>query len=110
MKSFLLNDMKARSLVPGGEVKFVHSEHMTVSYWHFEADAEIPGHAHPHEQIVNLLEGTLEFTVNGEMDVFHAPAAIVIPSNMNHSGKTLTECTIIDVFYPMREDFAKLDG
>jgi hypothetical protein len=29
----------------------------------------------------------------------------VIPSNIKHSGKTITDCYIIDVFYPVREDY-----
>jgi quercetin dioxygenase-like cupin family protein len=29
----------------------------------------------------------------------------VIPSNARHSGKAVTACRILDVFYPLREDY-----
>ena len=32
----------------------------------------------------------------------------IIPSNTVHSGKSISDCNIIDVFNPVREDYAKL--
>ncbi|MBW2637137.1 MAG: hypothetical protein JRC86_06385, partial [Deltaproteobacteria bacterium] len=52
----------------------------------------------------------IEFTVDGDTKRIEAPAAVVIPPDAIHSGKTITACTLIDVFYPVREDFAALDG
>jgi len=30
---------------------------------------------------------------------------VLIPSDAKHSGKALTDCTIIDIFNPVREDY-----
>ena len=110
MKIIRLNEIEAReNLMTGGKVKFVHSDHMTVASWSFEAGSIFREHSHPHEQILSLLEGTIEFTVDGDTQRIEAPAAIVIPSDAIHSGETVTACTLIDVFYPVREDFASLD-
>jgi quercetin dioxygenase-like cupin family protein len=110
MNVFPLNEMKERELLPGGKVKFVHSDNMTLASWTFEAGIDLPEHTHPHEQILNVMEGTIEFTVEGETQTIDAVSAIIIPPNVTHSGKTLTDCKLIDVFYPKREDFAALDA
>ncbi len=109
MEVFKLNEIEARELVPGGEVKFVHSENMTLSFWSFKAGTLLPEHAHPHEQILNVMEGTIEFSIEGETEILESVSVVVIPPNVKHSGKTLTDCKVIDVFYPKREDFASLD-
>ena len=31
----------------------------------------------------------------------------MIPSNATHSGRAITACRILDVFYPLREDYLK---
>ena len=105
MKLVKLNEMAEREMVPGYHVKFVHSENMTIAYWNIEEGNALPKHAHPHEQVVNLIEGKFEVTVDGESKVLEAGSVVVIPSNVMHSGKALTSCRIIDVFYPIRIDY-----
>ena len=34
-------------------------------FWDIDQNALIPKHNHPHEQIMHVVEGTFEFTVNG---------------------------------------------
>jgi quercetin dioxygenase-like cupin family protein len=55
--------------------------------------------------VTNLLEGRFEMVVGGERMLLEAGQAVVIPSNVPHSGKALTNCRILDVFSPVREDF-----
>ena len=100
-----LDDLPEKEIVPGFHARFVHSENMTLAYWRIEAGAALPQHAHPHEQVLNLLEGEFEATVAGE--TFHlTPGSVsVIPGNVPHSGKALTACRIIDVFYPVRSEY-----
>lgn len=110
MKIIRLNEIEGKdNLMIGGTVKFVHSDNVTVASWTFEAGSIFKEHSHPHEQILNLLEGTIEFTVDGDTKRIEAPAAIIIPPDAIHSGKTVTPSKLIDVFYPVREDFAALD-
>jgi quercetin dioxygenase-like cupin family protein len=100
-----LAEIEGRTLVPGAEVRFVHSDHVTLAYWKFEADAPFPDHAHPHEQVMNLIEGVFELTVDGETARLQAGSVVVIPPNAHHSGRAITVCRIIDVFHPVREDY-----
>jgi quercetin dioxygenase-like cupin family protein len=100
-----LNDLKEIEPVPGFKGRFVHSDHMTLAYWNVAAGAVLPQHAHVHEQITNLIEGEFEMTVAGEVKVLRPGEVAVIPSNVPHSARALTQCRIIDAFYPVREDY-----
>lgn len=98
-------DLELKEIVPGFKVRFVHSESMTFAHWTIEAGATLPAHAHPHEQVVNMIEGEFELTVDGEARVIQPGDVVVVPSNASHSGRAVTDCRIIDVFYPVREDY-----
>jgi quercetin dioxygenase-like cupin family protein len=97
--------LETRELVPGHHGRFIHSEHTTHVYWQIEAGAQLPEHSHPHEQIVNMLEGRYELTVDGETFVLDAGDVLVIPGNAKHSGRAHTGCRILDVFSPVREEY-----
>ncbi|MCI0491475.1 MAG: cupin domain-containing protein [Planctomycetes bacterium] len=102
-----LGDIEQREQFPGFHVRFVHSANMTFAHWQIEADAKLPEHSHPHEQVVNVLEGQFELTIGGETRVLGAGAVAIIPSNTLHSGRAVTNCRIVDVFFPIREDYRK---
>ena len=84
---------------------FIHSANMTFALWDIDAGASLPEHAHPHEQVVYLLEGELSLTVAGINKVMKTGSVAVIPSNARHFGKAVTVCRVLDVFYPLREDY-----
>ena len=104
-KYIRLEEEIGKSLVPGSEVKFVHSKNMTQAFWQFEAGVNIPEHSHHQEQISTILEGKFELTVEGEIYIMEPGVVIVIPSNAIHSGRSITSCRITDVFSPAREDY-----
>lgn len=100
-----LGDIPEKELLPGLRVRFVHSEKMTLAYWSIDEGAMLPEHSHPHEQVANVIEGHFELTVDGESRVLRPGSVVVIPPDATHSGKALGDCKIIDVFYPVREDY-----
>ena len=100
-----LSDLKLKEPAPGFKAAFVHSELMTVARWTVDREAVLPEHAHVHEQIVNVIEGVFELTIDGETRVLSRGWVAVIPSNAVHSGRALTDCYIIDIFSPVREDY-----
>lgn len=105
-----VSELKNHKPFPGGQVRFLHSVHMTQAYWTFEKDTMLADHSHPHEQIVNVLEGTLEFKLGGTVMILEPGSAVICPSGVPHSGKALTFVRVLDVFCPVRQDFVKLDS
>jgi len=52
-----------------------------------------------------MIEGEFELTVESETKIVQKGDIAVIPPNAKHSGKAITDCKILDVFYPIREDY-----
>jgi quercetin dioxygenase-like cupin family protein len=105
MNVFELSDLAERELLEGTEARFVHGETMTVAYWRFEPGVPLPDHAHPHEQVTNVMEGEFDLTVEGETRRLKPGSVVVIPPHAQHAGRAVTKCRIIDVFHPVREDY-----
>ena len=68
----------------------------------------VPTHAHPNEQIAFVLEGALEFNLNGEIRVVRSGEVLVIPPNVPHSAVALEDTIDFDIFAPPRQDW--IDG
>ncbi len=100
-----LDQIEAKEIVPGYRAVFVNSDNMTFAYWRIEAGAEMPEHRHPHEQISTVLEGAFELTLEGEAKQLEPGTVAVIPSNAVHAGTAITDCRILDVFHPVREEY-----
>ncbi len=100
-----VGSLEPRELIPGHRGRFIHSDHTTHVYWEIDEGAELPEHSHPHEQIVNVLEGTYELVVDGTPHVLKAGDVLVIPGDAPHSGRSHGACRILDVFSPVREEY-----
>ncbi len=105
MPKYDLLDIPEIEIVSGFFAKFVHTEHITVVHWRIEKDAVLPEHSHPHEQTANMVTGELELTVDGVTHHLKPGMVFVIPGNAVHTGRALTNCQLIEVFYPIREDY-----
>jgi quercetin dioxygenase-like cupin family protein len=63
-------------------------------------------HSHPHEQLVYVIRGHIQFT--GGEGTFNARTgdSFVVPGGVEHQARALEESEVLDVFYPYREDYA----
>ena len=100
-----LNSIERKEIIPSYTAQMIHSENMTLIYWDILAGYSLPEHHHPHEQVVSLLEGEFELILNGQKRQLTTAAIAVIPSNATHSGRAITNCKILDVFHPVRQDY-----
>ena len=100
-----IGEYPAREIVPGFNARFVHTERITLAYWDIREGAVLPEHSHPHEQTVNVIDGEFHLTVDGELFKLTEGSVVLIPPDITHSGKAITDCRVIDVFSPVREEY-----
>lgn len=98
-------DIPARALQPGIDAQLIHTQEMSLALVELKEGAVLPTHHHVHEQISTILEGNLEFTVNGETRLCTPGDVVVLPSNVPHGVKALSFSRVLDVFSPVREDY-----
>ena len=104
----MINDLKKinpREVFPGFVGRFIHSDNMTFAYWEIAKGSALPEHSHLHEQVVNMLEGEFEIALDGTANYLTAGMVLPIPAHTKHAAKAITDCKILDVFYPVREDY-----
>ena len=89
--------------------QLVHTETMTVARIHLRAGAVVPRHAHRHEQVANVLEGSLRFVVGDEEHVVSAGESMIVPSGAPHEVEALEDSLVLDVFSPVRDDWVRGD-
>lgn len=78
---------------------------MSFVYWTVEAGHSMPEHSHRHEQVAHVLSGEFELTVNGETQTIRPGIVAVIPPHIKHGGRAVTDCSLLDVFHPEREEY-----
>ncbi len=100
-----LSEYELKEIIPGFFGQFIHGENMTIVFWKVKEGSPFPEHKHIHEQIATVQKGRFELTVDGNSKILDTGVVAVIPSNTIHSGKAITDCELIDIFYPVREDY-----
>ena len=103
--TFFQKIIPTTEVIPGYKVNFFHTDNMTVAHWNIKAGAPLPEHAHPQEQIANIISGSFELTIDGITKICKSGSMTIIPANAKHRGRAITDCRIIDVFSPVREDY-----
>jgi quercetin dioxygenase-like cupin family protein len=100
-----LATLHEKEVFPGYRGRAIHTGACTYMYWKVDADASVPEHSHMQEQVVNVLQGVFELTINGETVALEPGKVAVIPPHVKHGGRAITDCELLDVFYPEREDY-----
>ena len=100
-----MDTLPQKELIPGFRGKMVHGEAMSVVFWEVVPGAIVPEHKHEHEQILHVMEGEFEFTLEGKTRIYKPGDIVLIPSFAPHSGRALTACKLMDLFSPAREEY-----
>lgn len=100
-----LKNNTPKDLAPGLTGYYAHGSNMTLGLVEIKKGSDLPQHQHPHEQITYILEGQLNMTIDGKLCTLTAGMYYVIPPNVWHGALAVTDCKVIDVFNPVREDY-----
>jgi quercetin dioxygenase-like cupin family protein len=92
--------------LPGWRGRYFHSPSMTFAHYDFARGSSIHEHSHPQEEVYEVIEGELEVTIDGVTQIARAGMVAIVPSNVPHSVKVLTDGRAIIVDYPLRREFA----
>lgn len=94
-----LSDVISRRVVTG--------ENAMLAQIYLKKGAVVPEHHHESEQITWVIEGALEFEMEGKKFVVRAGEVLHIPSNVPHKAVALEDTLDVDVFSPIRHDWVQ---
>jgi quercetin dioxygenase-like cupin family protein len=100
-----LDNLKEYELAKGVRARIINCDSMSVSYVTLDAGVDMPVHNHVNEQVVNVIEGEMELTVDGKPRVLKPGVVEVLPPDVPHGARAITDCRVIDVFHPARQDW-----
>ena len=93
--------------LPGWYGRYFHSQNMTFAHYDFKRGSSIHEHFHPQEEVYEVVEGELELTIDGVKQIARPGTVGIVPSNVRHSVKALTDGRAIIVDYPIRRDIGE---
>jgi quercetin dioxygenase-like cupin family protein len=104
-----IKDYQPIEPVPGCRMRTPFGKNLMLSYLEMDAGAVVPLHSHPHEQGGMLIKGTLELTIGDETRRVETGAMFLIPPGVPHKAVAVDgPVVVLDVFSPVREDYAEL--
>jgi len=89
--------------------KIISGERAMVAQVFIAKGGVVPEHHHESEQITYILEGALQFEIEGRQIVVHAGEVLHIPSNVPHAAVALEDTLDLDIFSPIRVDWLQRD-
>ena len=101
-------DIVTKEIAPGYFSKLIHTSNNTINFIDVKAGSVIKRHQHIHQQCSFVIEGKFELTVNDIPQLLEPGIFAIIPQNAWHSGIAITDCKLIDIFSPVREDYKLL--
>jgi quercetin dioxygenase-like cupin family protein len=92
--------------IPGVYMSVMSGARVMANWVRLDAGAEVPVHAHHHEQIGLVLEGSIYMTIDGETRQLVPGQAYTIPGHVTHAAVGGPEgCLVLDIFSPIREEY-----
>src|SRR3989442_1153809 len=102
MKFLTWDDMPMERLSATIGRKMITGERCMMARVFLKKGAIVPEHSHDNEQLTYVLDGALQFQIDGKTLVVGKGQVLVIPSNMPHSAVALEDTDDLDIFTPPR--------
>ena len=96
-------------VVEGIRRKVVHLNGATVVLNLLDPGNEPFPHSHPHEQVAYIMEGRMEFTIDGRVHALEPGDVLAVPPEVEHYAVAVGDepCLNLDFFTPKREDYVQ---
>jgi len=111
LQSVNWDDVELETVNASMKRRIVTGERMTVARIYLKDGFLVPLHSHDHEQITQVISGTLRFSFGEDrsetIDVGPG-GVVVIPSNLPHEALVIGDVEEMDIWSPRRDDW--LDG
>ena len=95
-----MDRLEEREPLPGFKIRRVHSDNMTCALTKIKAGAASPVETHPGEHIMIVAEGQVELTIGEETRTLGPGDTAVVPSNVPHALRAITDCLKIGMTHP----------
>ena len=105
MEHFTWETVKKEVMNPKIWRKVISGEKAMVAQVFIAKGGVVPMHHHESEQLTYILEGALQFLIEGKEIVVHSGEVLHIPSNVPHSAVALEDTMDLDIFSPIRLDW-----
>ena len=109
MELYTWDEMEKEVLSPTIARKIISGEKAMIAQVFLARGAVVPEHHHESEQITYILEGALQFRIDGKEIVVGKGQVLRIPSFMPHAAVALEDTLDLDIFSPIRHDWLKKD-
>lgn len=70
-----------------------------------EKGSQMTEHQNLNDEIGYLMEGKMEYTIDGETFILNPGDSWCIPENSRHSARALEDSRAIKIFSPVRDEF-----
>lgn len=85
--------------------RLVSGDKMTVVMLNLARGATVGQHQHPHEQMIYVLSGKIEFeSSDGRRDLTGGDV-VHLPAHVPHGGRAVEDTITLEIFSPPREEF-----
>ena len=103
------DDIEPVEFMPGLSFMPILGDRGMVNWVRFEPNTEAPMHAHEEEQFTIVVEGEMEFEIDGDVRLMRPGMMAAIPAGVPHGARTRdSSCLEIDVFVPPRKALLNL--
>ena len=109
MEHYTWDEMEKEVLSETIARKIITGEKAMVAQVFLAKGAVVPEHQHESEQITYILEGALQFEIEGQQIVVAKGQVLRIPSYVPHKAVALEDTLDLDIFSPIRQDWIAKD-
>lgn len=107
--TFSWDDLPERVTDSRNRNRAVSGQSTTIARFELDRGADVGQHHHPHEQVICVLSGRIDFKSGEKQWILAAGDGALVPSNVPHGGTALEDTVTLEFFSPPRPDLMPND-